>query len=197
MSRIPAGSRPVFGSSSRSSCGRRKSEAAMPSRCRIPCGVPAEAVARPVGQVDRLENLTDPVARPAAVEGRQQLQVAAAGQVGVEPRRLHEAGHAVERAGPVEERIAPEQPSASLGRADQPQEHPQRRGLAGPVRPQVAVDVATLDGQVDMVDRGQVAVALDQTPRDDRCGVARRAVLHETARAAASAAAAGSEPITV
>ena len=51
-----------------------------------------------------------------------------------------------------------------------------------------------------MVDRGEVAVALDQTPRIDR-GVAYRSspdvVLHDTARAAASAAAAGSEPITV
>ena len=36
MSRMPAGSRPVFGSSSSSSCGRRMSAAAIPSRCFMP-----------------------------------------------------------------------------------------------------------------------------------------------------------------
>ena len=37
MSRMPAGSSPVVGSSSSSSFGSRRSDAAMPSLCRIPC----------------------------------------------------------------------------------------------------------------------------------------------------------------
>src|SRR5207248_7850495 len=59
----------------------------------------------------------------------------------------------------------------------------------GAVRAEVAEDVAGLDGQVDVVDRDDVAVALDQAAGGDR-----RRARHPSARAAASAAAGGSEP---
>ena len=76
-----------------------------------------------------------------AVERRHQLEVAAARQVRVEARRLDEAGDAVERGRPFDERVAPEQPRRALVGPDQAEQHPQRRRLAGPVGPEVAVDV--------------------------------------------------------
>src|SRR5581483_3041829 len=59
----------------------------------------------------------------------------------------------------------------------------------GSVRSEVAEDVAVLDGQVDAVDGDDIAVALDEAARLDR-----RCIAHFTARAAVSAAEAGSEP---
>src|SRR5205823_7728170 len=61
--------------------------------------------------------------------------------------------------------------------------------LAGSVWSEVAKDVAALDRQVDVVDGDDVAVALDEPARLDR-----RCIAHFTARAAVSAAEAGSEP---
>ncbi len=107
-----------------------------------PVGVAADPVARPVGQVDGVEHLVDPRAGVAAVEGREQLQVLAPGQVRVELRRLDEPGDPLERAPAHADRIAAEQPGAARGRPDQAEQHAQRRRLAGAVRAQVAVDVA-------------------------------------------------------
>ena len=74
-----------------------------------PVRVPADLVALAVGQLDDVEDLVDAPRGVAAVERRQQLEVLAAGQVGVEARRLDEAGDAVERARAVHERVAPEE----------------------------------------------------------------------------------------
>ena len=119
----------------------------------------------------------------------EQPQVPAAGEVRVEARPLDEAGDAVERARAVDERIAAEELRVARRRADQPEQHPQRRRLARAVRAEVAEDVAALDGQVDVVDRDDLAVALDEPARFDR-----RRVAHLSARAAASAAAVGIDP---
>ena len=81
-------------------------------------------------------------ARVAAVERGDQLEVAAARQVRVEARRLDEAGDAVEGARALEQRVAAEQLRRALVGPDQPEQHPQRRRLAGAVGAEVAVDVA-------------------------------------------------------
>src|SRR5579884_2539583 len=169
MSRIPAGSRPVVGSSSRSSFGSRSSAAA---------------------QVDELEHLVDARLGGAAVEVGQQAQVAPAGQVRVEARSLDEAGDAVEGARAVVERVAPEQPHGAFRRPDQAEQHAQRRRLPRAVRAEVAEDVARLHRQVDVVDRDDLAVPLDETARLDRT----RGLAHLSAVAAACAAAAGIDP---
>ena len=63
--------------------------------------------------------------------------------------------------------------------------------LPAPFGPEVAVDVAGLDGEVDVVDGGQLAVALDEAARLDR-----PAPLIASPRAAVSAACGGTEPAT-
>ena len=128
-------------------------------------------------------------ARHAAVEIAEQAQVAAARQIRIEARALDEAGHAVERARAVDQRITPEEPRVALRRADQPEQHPQRGRLAGAVRPEVAEDVASIDRQVDVVDGDDVAIALDQPSRFEG-----RRVAHLSERAADSAAEVGIDP---
>ena len=122
---------------------------------------------RPVRQLDGRERLLDPIARVAAVERGQQLEVAPAVHVRIEGRRLDEPGDVVERLHRLE-RVAPEQPDRPLGGADQPEHHPQAGRLAGAVGPQVAVHVAGVDREIHAGNRGQLAVALDQSPYLDR-----------------------------
>ena len=152
--------------------------------------VAADLVLRAVGEVDGVEHLADAAFGAFAVERRHELEVAAPAEVRVEARRLDEARDAVEGAGALEQRIAAEQPRRALVGPDKPEQHPQRRGLSGPVGAEVAVDVAGPDGEVDMVDGRDLAVALDETTRLDR----ERA--HQSPLAAFSAATGGTEPIT-
>ena len=97
MSRMPPGSRPFVGSSSSSSRGRRSSAAGQPEPLAHALGVAADLVVAATGELDDLEHLLDPLVVPTAVQGREQVEVPAPGQVGVERRRLDEAGHAVQR----------------------------------------------------------------------------------------------------
>ena len=121
--------------------------------------------------------------------GRRAAAGSAAREIRVEARALDEARDAVERPRAVDERVAAEELRVPSRRPDQPEHHPQRRRLAGAVRAEVAEDVAALDRQVDAVDRDDLAVALDEPACLDR-----RRVAHLSARAAASAAAVGTEP---
>ena len=105
-------------------------------------GVAADAILRPVGEIDGVERRVDLRARVAAVQRRDELEVLAAGEVGVEARRLDEPRDAIECAHAVDHRIPAEEPRAARARPDQPEQHAKRRGLAGAVRAEVAVDVA-------------------------------------------------------
>ena len=151
--------------------------------------VAAHAVLRPIRELDEVEYLVDASLGHAAVEVAEQAQVAAAREVRIEARPLDEAGDTVERPGAVDLRVAAEEEREPGRRADQPEQHPQRRGLPRAVRPEIAEDVAALDGQLDVIDRGDLAVALDEPADLDRRGVA-----HLSSRAADSAAAVGTEP---
>jgi hypothetical protein len=139
-------------------------------------------------EVDGLERVVDPRRRVATVERGDQLEVLATRHVRVEARRLDETGDAVQGARPLHEGVAPEQLRRALVGPDQAEQHAQRRGLPGPVRAEVAVDVAGPHGQVDVVDRRDVAVALDQPARFNG--------IHRSPRAAFSAASGGTEPAT-
>ena len=66
-----------------------------------------------------LEQLVDPAALVAAVEGGEQLQVRAPAQVGIEVRRLDKAGDAVECLGQLVLRVASEQARSPGIRAEQ------------------------------------------------------------------------------
>src|SRR5436190_1803392 len=99
----------------------------------------------------------------AAVERGEQLEVPAAAEIRVEARRLDEAGHSLERVD-AELGVAAEQADRTGGGPDEAEHHAERGGLARPVRPQVAVDVAPGDAQVDVVDGDDLGVALRQPP---------------------------------
>ena len=154
-------------------------------------GVASHAILGAPRQVDGVERGVDASSRAVAVEGRDELEVLAAREVRVEARSLHESGHAFERPHAVDHRIATEEACAAAGRPDQPEQHAQRRRLAGAVGSEVAVHVAAFDGQVDVVDGRDVAVGLEEAASlDDRAHAS-------TARRAASAALGGSEPTSV
>src|SRR5581483_1968824 len=131
----------------------------------------------------------DPGARHRLVVVGEEPQVAPAREVRVETGRLDETGNSFERLGAVDQRIAAMKPRRARGGTDQAEHDPQRGRLAGAVWSEIAEDVARLDAQVDVVDGDDLAVALDQAARLDR-----RCIAHFTARAAVSAAEAGSEP---
>ena len=82
--------------------------------------VAADLVALPVGQLHGIERRVDPALGAAAVERGDELEVAAAGEVGVEARRLHESGHPGQRPRPLDQRVAPEQLGDAGVRADEP-----------------------------------------------------------------------------
>ncbi len=132
-----------------------------------PVRVAADLVLGALAQADDLQHLVDPRRRPTAVERREQLEVAATIHVGVEGGRFDEAGDALESRDALL-RVAPEEPDGPGRRPDQSEHHSQRGGLAGAVGAEVAEDVADLDRQVDLVDRDDLAVALDQAADLDR-----------------------------
>jgi hypothetical protein len=68
----------------------------------------------------------------------------------------------------LRERVAAEQPHRARVRADEPEQDPHRRGLAGAVRAEEPVHVAGADGEVDAIYRQHIAVALHESARDDR-----------------------------
>ena len=132
-----------------------------------PVRVAADLVLRAVAKLDDVEHLVDPAAGAASVVVGEQLQVPSSAHVGVEAGPLDEARDSFQGPRPVDERVAPEQLRRAGGGPDQPEQHPQRGRLAGPVGAEVAEDVAGLDGEVDVVDRDDLTVALDQPARDD------------------------------
>src|SRR4029077_15243424 len=67
----------------------------------------------------------------------------------------------------IEYGVAAEEPHLAGRGLDEPEHHPQRRRLARPVRPQVAVDIAGLDGDVDAGDGLERPVRLAQGPGGD------------------------------
>ena len=151
--------------------------------------VAADAIFRAVAEFDDLEHFLDSGSRAVAVEVGQQLEVLAARQVGVEAGPFDESCDAVESFGAVDEGVTPEELCGTGGRPDQAEQDPKQRRLAGAVRAQIAEDIATLDGEVDVVDGDDVAVALDETGRREG-----KRIAHFSARAADSAAAGGSDP---
>jgi hypothetical protein len=122
-------------------------------------GVRAHAVAGAVGQAGVAQHDAHALLGDAGEAG-EHAQVVAAREVGVEGRAL-------------DDRAEPRQPVRGAGRraedgrlagrrADQPEQHPQRRRLAGAVRAEQAVDLAAAHPQRQVLDRRRGAVALGQ-----------------------------------
>ncbi len=86
MSRMPAGSRPVAGSSSSKSWGLRSSDAAIPRRCRMPCEYPPTR-SRARSRSSTTSSTSSMRLRASiAVEIGEQLEIAAAREIGIEAR---------------------------------------------------------------------------------------------------------------
>ena len=134
--------------------------------------VAADLVLGAGAELDDVEHLVDPrggTARgPSTVQRGEQFEVLACAEIGVEARRLDEARDALQGAGALAHRVASEQLDGALGGRDQAERHAQRGRLAGAVRAEEAVHVAGVDVQVDVVDREDVVVALDQSARPYR-----------------------------
>ena len=100
-------------------------------------------------------------------------QVVGAGQERVEGRPLDQRADPVQHPGGAVRHRHAEQRRAAAGRVGQAEQHPDRGGLARPVRPEEAVDRPERDGQVDVVDRElTTAEPLGQPAGRDRgqCG---------------------------
>ena len=136
----------------------------------MPCEKPPTLCFGARAELDDREHLVDAPRRAVAVERREQLEVLARRQIGVEARRLDEAGDSLQGAGAVAHRVAAEQLDRSLAGRDQAERHAQRRRLAGAVGPEEPVDVAGVDVQVDVVDGEHLVVALDEPPSPDGLG---------------------------
>src|SRR5262249_55408177 len=114
--------------------------------------VAADAILRPVAQVDELEHLLDAPPRDGIVVVGEEPEVASPTQVRVEAWALDEARDAVQRPRAVDERVTPEESRRALGRADEAEQDPERGRLARAVRAEVAEDVAGPDDEIDVVD---------------------------------------------
>ena len=122
----------------------------------------AGALAGGGGDAGQLEQLVDPRQRDRAGV-RQDAQVVAAAAARVEVRGLQRGPHGAERVGEVDVALAVDRRGAARG-VDQPEQHAQRRGLAGAVGPEEAGDPAGLDVEAQVVDGDEGPEALAQPP---------------------------------
>ena len=158
MSRMPCGSSPLVGSSSTSSGGRRISAAAEPEPLPHAERVGLHRALVAGVEPDLLEHLGDPgtpTGAPVATApagGVEEGEVGAARQVRVGARPLDQgADPGQHRRRRPRHRLA-EQLGLARGRQHQAEQHPHRRGLAGAVGAEEAVDVALAHVEVDVVD---------------------------------------------
>ena len=133
---------------------------------REPSRLPLGCVRR--GRPDRAPREPRPSRREFGDSPREpeETQVVDRGEVRVERGSLHEGADAIEDGPPGRYRLAEERRDTAR-RPDQPEEHPDRGRLAGPVRPEEAVHAARRHAQIDAGHRLDVAEALDQARRRD------------------------------
>ena len=128
-------------------------------------GVVLDQPAGRVGETERLEQLGRPRLGLVPLQAQQpaeQDEVLAPGQVLVDRGELaRQADGAAHRIGLAHDVVAEHARLAAV-RAQQRREHPDRRGLAGAVRAEHAVDGAAAHGQVDAVDGPDRAEDLDE-----------------------------------
>ena len=166
MSAMPAGSRPLVGSSRTTSRGSFSSAAATPRRCFMPSEYVAYLSRGPAGQFDLVQHDGDPVVADPGVPGHHP-QVVASAQVRVERRSLDQRPDAGQVAGLPGG--AAEQPHLTGRRPDESQQHAQGGRLAGAVGSEESIDLARADLEVQGVDGGQRAVPLGESSCLDWC----------------------------
>ena len=121
-------------------------------------------------------------------------EVAHAREVGHERRRLDERAEAAELVGAGRHPLA-EQPRLARARTDQPQQHPQARGLARAVRAEQPAHLTALDREAQVVDREHArAEALGQAEDLDD-GFGHRQEMVPTERGGSTAASVAWRPM--
>ena len=143
-------------------------------------GVAAGPLSGSSGDADHLEHLVDPLAVDTGGVGHDP-QVVAPGAARMEVGGLQRRPDDALRRPYLAVRLAADR-RAAAGRPDQAQQHPQRGGLAGSVGPQEAGDPAGLDGEAEVVDRGEGAELLGQVAHFDTCPM-RRGISHVVSQA--------------
>src|SRR5262245_61647434 len=146
---------------------RRGDPEALPHSLRIR----GNAIVRSRAELNAREYVVDSRARIASVIRSEQVEVLTPAQVAVEVRRLDEAGDAVERVWDLGLRIAVEEARAACVRANQSEQDPQCRRFARAVRSEKPVDLTCANCEIDPVDRGEIAVPLDESTRFDGIAV--------------------------
>ena len=140
-----------------------------------------------IREADLLQEQPDPVVRGASldsVEGGRVAQVLGAGHLSVEAHVVGQIAHPTLHFEGLPGRVEARHAGPAVGGLREPQEHQDGRGLAGPVRPQQAEDLARPDGKVELVDGDEVAVGLRQPvglDRQVRLGRLGRRAAHEAA----------------
>ena len=137
-----------------------------------PLAVGLHAFAGGGREADGLEHLVHPAEPRAHIRSRaaragEVLQVLAPRQVLPERRLLDQRADPFQR-GVIGANGLAQQVDLAAGRQDQPQRHPDRRGLAGAVRTEEPEQLTSFHGEVDRIDGGGVPVALREAARGDR-----------------------------
>ena len=166
-SRRACGSRPVVSSSSTATLGLPTSASAIDSRCFCPPDSRRNWVSSLSVRLQGVDQLP-PVGR-LAVEGAVQLHRLADLELVGQLALLQLRAEQLPQLTGVASRVDATDPDGPAVRGAQPLDTLDGRGLAGPVGPQDAEDLARLDGEADPVHRGVVAVALDEAVYLDDC----------------------------
>ena len=102
-----------------------------------------------------------------AVDAGEEAEVLLDGQVRVQREGLRHVAGLVLDALALRADVAAGDQRAAAGRLQQPAQHLDRRGLAGPVRAEEAEDLTALDAQRELVDGAHLAEATGQAVGDD------------------------------
>ena len=151
ISRMPAGSRPLTGSSSTSSAGSFSNAAARPSRWRMPSEYLRDLVVAALGQPDGARAAVDPPATDAVDRAEQSRGSRGRSSSGTSPasRRSRRPGASTSASPPgTAARARPVRPA---GGRDQAEQAADRRRLARPVRPEETEHAAFGHGEVEPV----------------------------------------------
>jgi len=126
-----------------------------------------KAAHRPVGilgQAHALQGLAHaPPPIREAVETRLQVQVLAGGELAIQARLLEHHAQAAAHGGPLAHRVRTQDANAALRRQRQGRQDGDGSGLAGSVGSQQTEEGALLHAQIETVERGAIAVTLDQS----------------------------------
>jgi hypothetical protein len=124
----------------------------------------------PVRELDEIEQrvgpLPDDPARQAEVPSVDE-QVLPDGQLDVEGVLLGDHAEPGPDRGPVADRVAAEDGQLPAGRRRDAADHPHRRGLSRPVRPEEAERLAAVQVEIDPVHRREIPEPLGQAARAD------------------------------